>query len=859
MIPVRLTLRNFMSYGDTPTTLDFTGIHVACLSGDNGNGKSAILDAITYALWDETRAKGTQAVKSDSIIRHGASDLEVVLEFLLGDDSYRVTRKRSKRTNSGSWQLDLLSPNGSWQPVGETGTRATAEALLRLLRVDHESFRSSAYIQQGNADHFTSMKPNDRKKVLAEILDLRKYDELEKLAREEKSNAESIIRSLEGEINVHLGVVSREPEVAVELSEGKALKERLEEDKVNIELVLRGLQTKLSQFDSQIAEEARLKDSIKTLGNSIKVFDAEAVKISNRIKIDDDLISKKAVIESNYRKLITARQEIIKLRPLVNKIDTFGKLEVNLVNTINFVKQQMENELSNCQRSARELSLKQRETANLSAETAQLISLIKDCEVRLEGLPDATRKYEILEEQLKNRGAERDIAQSELANIKDLLPFLAGSHAACPLCESDLSHGKQQIVYDKQLTKMHELEKNSADLYASGMELHSQKKAAKAIKTELEQLQGELTGHRRLLTSKTAQLENLHNYIKVLEPDVDKLSAIQNKLKSDEYAMDERLQLESTRRELSDLAPKRIEYQTAEQTVATLTIDQTETSFANMQNASDSRVSLIDRLTNISTQRAKESEEIVAAEGKLQQIRHGLEERNRVQFDYSATLTQKQSLDKEWQNAVGRVERSSSAIENINGAKRILAEKQKEGARLKTESQIYNDLVIAFGKKGVQAQIIENILPELQDEANRLLARLTDNSMQVAFNTLRESASGSGAIETLDITITDDSGTRPYELYSGGEAFRVNFAVRIALSRLLAGRSGAKLQALFIDEGFGTQDAKGRERLVEAINSIKDEFKLILVITHFEELKDAFQTRIEITKTPTGSQINMLE
>jgi exonuclease SbcC len=92
-------------------------------------------------------------------------------------------------------------------------------------------------------------------------------------------------------------------------------------------------------------------------------------------------------------------------------------------------------------------------------------------------------------------------------------------------------------------------------------------------------------------------------------------------------------------------------------------------------------------------------------------------------------------------------------------------------------------------------------------------------------------------------------------MFSGGEAFRVNLAIRLALSRVLARRAGTRLQTLFIDEGFGTQDAKGRERLIEAIEQVKDEFALILVISHIEELKEAFSTRIEITKTAQGSQI----
>ena len=111
--------------------------------------------------------------------------------------------------------------------------------------------------------------------------------------------------------------------------------------------------------------------------------------------------------------------------------------------------------------------------------------------------------------------------------------------------------------------------------------------------------------------------------------------------------------------------------------------------------------------------------------------------------------------------------------------------------------------------------------------------------------------------ETLDINISDELGTRNYEMFSGGEAFRINFAIRIALSRLLARRAGAPLPTLIIDEGFGTQDSTGMEKLIEAINSIQEDFDKILVITHMEDLKDAFPTRIDVTKTPEGSMITV--
>ena len=165
---------------------------------------------------------------------------------------------------------------------------------------------------------------------------------------------------------------------------------------------------------------------------------------------------------------------------------------------------------------------------------------------------------------------------------------------------------------------------------------------------------------------------------------------------------------------------------------------------------------------------------------------------------------------------------------------------------------VRDELAEAFGKRGVQALLIEIALPEIESEANRLLGRMTDNRMHVKFETQRETKKGD-ILETLDINIADELGTRSYEMFSGGEAFRINFAIRIALSKVLARRAGAPLPTLIIDEGFGTQDTNGMEKLKEAITSVQDDFEKILVITHIEDFRDAFPVRIDVVKTAEGS------
>ena len=90
-----------------------------------------------------------------------------------------------------------------------------------------------------------------------------------------------------------------------------------------------------------------------------------------------------------------------------------------------------------------------------------------------------------------------------------------------------------------------------------------------------------------------------------------------------------------------------------------------------------------------------------------------------------------------------------------------------------------------------------------------------------------------------------------------GSPFKLVFSIRLALARLLAQRAGTSLQMLIIDEGFGTQDAEGCNRLIAALNAIASDFACILAVTHMPQFKEAFQTRIEVFKEDKGSYIKI--
>ena len=129
--------------------------------------------------------------------------------------------------------------------------------------------------------------------------------------------------------------------------------------------------------------------------------------------------------------------------------------------------------------------------------------------------------------------------------------------------------------------------------------------------------------------------------------------------------------------------------------------------------------------------------------------------------------------------------------------------------------------------------------------------------MSVPFQTQRHLKDTRRTVNLRPRYSISDGSSRRDTKPTRGEAFGY-FSIRLALARLLSRRSGAQLRTLVIDEGFGNQDAEGRQRLVEAIGQVQDDFDMIIVITHIEELREQFPNRIEVEKGPSGSRVSVI-
>ena len=347
-----------------------------------------------------------------------------------------------------------------------------------------------------------------------------------------------------------------------------------------------------------------------------------------------------------------------------------------------------------------------------------------------------------------------------------------------------------------------------------------------------------------------------------LEIEVTKIESDIHQLQTDS---DLRIELQTIDRQIEELGYDRNYHN---QAATDLRQSQSiQLQYQEVQQAKQTQPQLLDRINILATNdrqnsvdRQQSTIEIDRISGEIAKIP---DNDNRIRAIEQQLTERRQQLDTNL-SILGSLEQQLTQLNNI---KEQLRSQEQQLDTYKQQQKIYDELGKAFGKNGIQALVIENILPQLEAESNQVLSKLSNNQFHVQFitqkatkssRTKKASIKSAKFIDTLDIVIGDANGTRSYETYSGGEAFRINFSIRLALAKLLSQRAGTPLQMLIVDEGFGTQDREGCDRLIAAINAISADFACILTVTHMPQFREAFQTRIEVHKTSKGSQLQVI-
>lgn len=1046
MVPSELTLKNFMCYRGEVPSLKFEGVHVACLSGENGAGKSALLDAITWALWGKAR------MSDDELVAQNESDMLVELVFLLNQQRYRVIRRRQisrrgkRATSKPGLDLQIYDEHG-WRPIGGATISETERTIQELLRMKYETFINSSFLIQGRADEFTRKTAGERKQVLADILDLYEYAQLEEKAKAESKDRQEKLHGLDGVIE-HLQREAdklplyeqlqsdAETKVATcttDVQSAEQAKAKADEEVRELETKLqrrKELATRLKELDNDLAQrereiadlEASIAEATSLLARQDEIAagmaDLQAAQqqqehldslrpryeelAEQRRQLQDALKDEKRTLQSELegwkrevqriekelakrssigQKLSECEQQIATLTPLVDEqkqlvarrdelderistINTLLRKQSELATTILQQHDALGAEQKQHERDKKRLEKQLHERDTWQADLDMALQQQQQAQQLAEELATLRQQDQVMAERIGELRADCTRFNQQANDIKKRREMLQETTTStCPLCRSDLGDEGVAAISENYETEIQDLREQYR---TAKKDADAQEKALKQVRQQITQQETTLAdvqqGAARVATLQQ-QLAQADAWQEELQHCTTALAEIAQRLETHDYAREAQEALltlcddlrnvgateeptKSTARQQKTTAPSSVMMQWStseldqqrkqlhkqqqnlekqlksqpklESELATLrhqlneldkiaetlpeaeaAVAQREQTIAENDFAHDIRTqgraveaeikelgysyeSYNEARTRVLSLQhwSEESQRLQLAQGTLERDRRSLKSEQellaRYQTDKSHVLEEDGKLAQEtagYTSAQQQARRYANELTECNheldvarndlsekrtlcnrakDAEQQLGEKRNERQKIAERLGVFQELAEAFGKKGVQAMLIETAIPEIEREANHLLGRITGNQMHLKFDTQRSTKKGD-TVETLEIRIADVLGTRNYDAFSGGEAMRINFAIRVALSRLLAKRAGASLETLVVDEGFGALDSDGRERFVEAITSIQDDFKCILVVTHIDELKDRFPTQIQVVKRTDGS------
>lgn len=208
-------------------------------------------------------------------------------------------------------------------------------------------------------------------------------------------------------------------------------------------------------------------------------------------------------------------------------------------------------------------------------------------------------------------------------------------------------------------------------------------------------------------------------------------------------------------------------------------------------------------------------------------------------------------------DAGAEVARQQLLLEQLQQAEQELADLVEQTRGIHERLDVAKLAERAFGRAGIPALLIENVIPQIEAETNRLLELMptTDGvTLRVQLVTQREQRTVEMLKETLDVLVSDLDGERAYETFSGGERSRLNVCLRIALAVLLADRRGAESRLLALDE-VEYLDTLGQQQLVDVVRSVAGRFDVVLVVSHHPNVRDAFDDVVEVVKVDGVSRV----
>lgn len=901
----KVFLNNFISHPKTEIYFDYG---VTAIIGENGSGKTSIIDAIIVAFGgkEELKIRGV----SRNLIRRRASEARIAVEFSVDNRVYCVERIISKlRTDYTRVLYELVDGKKRVIARGDK----VVEELEKILGLKPSTINTIAILRQGRLYElislFTSSKKKAKQELIDELLGLDKYrkayENMAKLLRidlvlpnggkacfspnkTDVPNLRSLIetnyrrkKELEEEIDKYEKELSMIDRRIDELS--KQLREIREQLDV-FQKKYEEISNEIRKYEIVKNEYDRLKKEVMDLERRLSELEKSYRDLSGKIRsyskyrdlaeVVAELESKRLVLESRKKDYVRLRRdlELLRERVALEKQDILSKISryrmvIEKIKELSWRKSSLEDQVNSLRK---RLESKELEITSLSREVERIVEDI------------GTETYDVVKKKWSETSRELDTVSTQIEEYMNRLSELEKAGAKCPICGRELTHDHKMRLINQIKEKLRILDRRRRELENKQQELDRKLES-------LRDLEKELAVRRSRLDKVKAERESIRKELVdgqiKLEHVVKELSSLEEELRSLKE-----LDIESIEKRYNELLVETKDYKPEDISVLENELVKLENEISDLESAVENSINALMREMGISkeeiihnfnnikntvTERKmmyeKYSRELSRIEGELSATRSSIDGRKQRLLSLEELLKKydPQKLYSELESIKERIVElrdreksiSSELIEwsmRRGSVKERLVKEKDELKRIREfldkAVDAYRVLVLAyylrenvFNYERAPAEIRKQAIRFLEKETGRILEQFELDYTAISFTS------------DLGIEVYSSRGTA-YTLseLSGGEQVAVILAIILGLHKIIG---KGRLGILALDEPTIYLDEERRKKLIEVIKNFRGGHIIpqLIVITHNREVVNASDQVYEVVKEPTGSRVSVLE